>query len=596
MLRQSDCPASWLRLIFVGISALLAIAWVSLARATDRPDGVSAASLPPGSPSECYLMQEGGDATLRDSCGHHDGSLSGNHYTLTSQGITWDGGGSQVKTDVTRFPRSILACFTHQFGGVLDAHEVTRTFEKYPSLLDTDDTSGKAISLEGQDGGQQGLGSANLGFLYFAEGLSDKSRYVAATKDGTNGGPHCLIVNRTASGGDAFYLDGTRMAMAYNASTGSETLGNGHLIIGGKPGDPDYWFHGTLHLLVLWDDETLTDQAKVNDALGWADAQLRNEGLPAAGSAPPTANDLQSRFLIIGDSITQCAGAPIPDDQCWAKNIQLENPSVKTVRISMGGSSGQFTSVTTPWREATLIDPRAPFNVAQFYYGINDGCRNQFSEEQVWQRAVQWSRYMHSLGVKTLFTTMIDLDRAAHCGPQNQSGSAFKNALNAIARNKWQEAFDGLVDFAAYPGLGADGASLGKCFGPDKIHPSAACQQEMIQMAEDSANYLLGDTVTYVSQNAYSMKASDKRVVVLSTDRKLATITLPSCYGKTNMPYTVSNSVPPAKGGKATMMPKAGESMFGAPNQMLEIPAGQSATVFAIVPNPSAGGCTWVTM
>ena len=105
MLRQSDCPASWLRLIFVGISALLAIAWVSLARATDRPDGVSAASLPPGSPSECYLMQEGGDATLRDSCGHHDGSLSGNHYTLTSQGITWDGGGSQVKTDVTRARR-----------------------------------------------------------------------------------------------------------------------------------------------------------------------------------------------------------------------------------------------------------------------------------------------------------------------------------------------------------------------------------------------------------------------------------------------------------------------------------------------------------
>ncbi len=595
MFRQSDCIRNGLRLFVVGMSGLLAIAWTPLASAADRPEGVSSGSLPPGSPSECYLSQEGNAAILHDSCGHHDGRLSGDHYTLTPQGITWDGGGSQVKTDVTRFPKSILACFTHQFGGVRDAYEVTRTFEKYPSLLDSDDTSGKAISLEGQDGGQQGLTSANLGFLYFAEGRSDKSRYVTATRDGTNGGPHCLMVNRTASGGDTFYLDGTPMAMAYKASTGSETLGNGHLIIGGKLGDADYWFHGTLYLLVLWDDETLTDQAKVNEALDWANAQLRNKGLPAAGSVPPTANDLQSRFLIMGDSITQCAGAPIPDDKCWAKNIQLENPLVKTVRISMGGSSGQFTSVTTPWREATLIDPRVPFNVAQFYYGINDGCRNQFSEEQVWQRAVEWSRYMHSLGVKTLFTTMIDLDRAAHCGPENQSGSAFKNALNAIARNKWQGAFDGLVDFAAFPGLGADGASLGRCFGPDKIHPSAACQEEMIQMAEDSANYLLGDTVTYVRQNAYTMKASDKRVVVLS-DQKVATITLPSCYGKTSMPYTISNGASPSADSKATLLPKAGESMFGAPNQMIEIPAGQSATVVALVPNPSAGGCTWVTM
>jgi hypothetical protein len=43
-------------------------------------------------------------------------------------------------------------------------------------------------------------------------------------------------------------------------------------------------------------------------------------------------------------------------------------------------------------------------------------------------------------------------------------------------------------------------------------------------------------------------------------------------------------------------MPKAGESIFGTVNEAIEVPAGKTATVAAIVPNPSAGGCTWITM
>jgi len=156
----------------------------------------------------------------------------------------------------------------------------------------------------------------------------------------------------------------------------------------------------------MWDEETLTNQTIVNHALSWANDQLRQKGLPPARSIPATMNDLQSRFIIVGDSIPQCAGAPIPSDQCWSKKIHLDNPALVAVRIAMGGSSGQFAAITSPWREATLIDPRAPFNIAQFYYGINDGCRNQFTEEQVWQRATQWSRYMHSLGVRTLFNAV----------------------------------------------------------------------------------------------------------------------------------------------------------------------------------------------
>jgi hypothetical protein len=583
----------WLGLFAFALLSAIHRASIPAASASDGP--LTNSSALPGSPSECYLMQDVG-SVMRDSCGHHDGILSGTHYTLSLQGITWNEGGSQVTTDVTHFPMAILACFTHGFGGTKDAYEVTRGFEKYPSLLTSDDASGDAVTLEGQDGNQQGLTSANLGFLYFAEGRSQGSKYSAATKDGTNGGPHCLIVDRTMSGGDKFYLDGVLMSMAYNESTGASTLGKGHLVIGGRPGDSDFWFNGTLHLLVLWDDEALQDPAKVNRALSWANDQLRAKGLPAAGSTPPNANDLQSRFVILGDSIAQCAGAPITPEECWAKNIHLQNPAIETVRLSVGGSSGQFGAITSPWREATLIDPKAPFNIAQFYYGINDGCRNQFSEEQVWQRATQWSRYMHSLGVRTLFTTMIDLDRASACGNKNESGAQFKRRLNAIARSNYQGVFDGLVDFASFPALGADGASLGQCFGPDKIHPSAACQNVMIQMTEDSANYLIGDALKYVRQSGYVMTGGDKRILILPDKSKDMAITLPSCYGKTNMPYTIANGALPFTGYRATLLSQPGETIFGMAGQSIEVQAGHTVTVVAVVEDPSLAGCTWMTM
>jgi hypothetical protein len=254
-------------------------------------------------------MNETSGRVIKDTCGYGDGVISGDHYALSPQGVTWEAGGSQIRTSATIMPRSVLACFTHVFGGTRYPGDVTKLFEKFPSLLTTDETDGNAIFLEAQDGHKQHRNVANLGYLYFTEGRS-RNEYIAATTDGTNGGPHCLVLNRVATGGDQFYLDG-RMATAYDASTGGETLGDGHLVIGGRLADPDYWFHGTLHLMVLWDTETLTSQAAVNQAMSWANDQLRKKGLPAAGEVPAPASDLQSRFVIVGDSITACQGPAI---------------------------------------------------------------------------------------------------------------------------------------------------------------------------------------------------------------------------------------------------------------------------------------------
>ena len=63
---------------------------------------------------------------------------------------------------------------------------------------------------------------------------------------------------------------------------------------------------------------------------------------------------------------------------------------------------------------------------------------------------------------ETLFGTMIDLGNPHSCGNNNESGSTFKRNLNSIARNHYSGIFDGIVDFASYPGLGADRASSGQ--------------------------------------------------------------------------------------------------------------------------------------
>jgi hypothetical protein len=549
----------------------------------------------PGSPNECYLLNGTSGTVIKDSCGHEDGAISGNNYSLSPQGVTWTAGGSQITTRVTIMPKSVLACFTHEFGGTRYPGDVT-LFEKYPSLLTVDGANENAIFLEGQDGSKQGRNMANLGFLYFTEARSP-NQYIAATRDGTNGGPHCLALNRVSSGGDQFYLDGRRMAMAYDASTGGGSLGDGHLVIGGRLADADYWFHGTLHLLVLWDAETLTTQATVNQAMAWANDQLQKRGLPPAGEVPAHANDLRSRFVIVGDSITACEGATVVSrQQCWALNIHLQNPAVVTVPVALGGLSGQFDAVTSPWREETLIDPNAAFNVAQFYFGPNDGCRNQFSEDELWQRAVQWSRSMHRLGVRTLFTTMIDIVNRGGCAQTNESGTSFKNNLNAIARSNYRGVFDGIVDLASYPGLGADGANQGSCFGPDHTHPNTTCQEKIIEMVEDSANYVLSSGSTFVSASDYAMKASDKEVIVLPTVRRGSAVTLPSCLGKTGMRYTVSNGSPPSTTDTLTVKPISGESIFGVMDQGFPIAPGTTVTLAPIVVNPSVAGCTWTTV
>ncbi len=579
--------------------ALTSIGLAESAKADGKASVVKTAAVYslPGSPDTCYLMNSSSGAVIKDSCGNHDGALSGSHYTLSTQGITWNAGGSQIRTTITTLPRSVLACFTHQFGGTRYGDDVTNTFEKYPSLLTSDAASGSSISLEGQDGSQQGLSSANLGFLYFTERDSGHKRYVAATRDGTNGGPHCLILNRTHSGGDKFYLDGAAMGMVYDADTADGTLGNGNLIIGGRFGDPDFWFNGTLHLLVLWDTEALESPAAINQAMSWANDQLRIKGLPSAGSQPPHMNDLQSRFIIVGDSITVAAGIdPAKGEKRWAPNVKLKNPAIVTVPVAMGGLTGQFAAITSAWREATLIDPRAPFNVAQFYYGINDGCRNQFTEDQVWQRAVQWSRYMHSLGVRTLFTTMVDIGNSGNCGPHNETGATFKKNLNTLARGNYRGVFDAIVDFASDPELGADGASKGKCFGTDHVHPNGKCQDKMIQMSEDSANYVLDVGPTYVATSSYTMDGGDKTVIVLPTIATDSTITLPSCIGKTNMPYTIANGLPPSSTHVVDLIPMSNERVFGVSNQKIPVPAGTSLTLAPIVLASSVGGCTWIRM
>ena len=71
---------------------------------TNAPAAIIAKGALPGHPVACYLMQGDQAGTLHDSCGHHYGTIGGDQYSLSAQGITWRGAGSQVRTDIDRFP------------------------------------------------------------------------------------------------------------------------------------------------------------------------------------------------------------------------------------------------------------------------------------------------------------------------------------------------------------------------------------------------------------------------------------------------------------------------------------------------------------
>jgi hypothetical protein len=175
------------------------------------------------------------------------------------------------------------------------------------------------------------------------------------------------------------------------------------------------------------------------------------------------------------------------------------------------------------------------------------------------------------------------------------SEDAAKDAFDALILSGWKQiGADFVIDFAANPLIGADGANTNSTtFQPDNVHPTAAGQLLLAAAASNSMNRYFGSDAsnpTVVTASTHTIAAGEGYITASPTANQ--TLTLPDCIGPSGSTYTVSNiqsafTVGVVAGSSSQLI--NGLSIGTA----VSVPS-NSSVVFRDVPNDkTVSGCHW---
>jgi len=153
---------------------------------------------------------------------------------------------------------------------------------------------------------------------------------------------------------------------------------------------------------------------------------------------------------------------------------------------------------------------------------------------------------------------------------------------------------DGVIDFAANPLLGADGASTNATyFQADRTHPTAAGQLLLATAASNALNYYFGYNAAnphIVTATTYAMAAGDGYITASPTANQ--TLTLPDCTGQSGAVYTVTNlqsafTVGVVAGSSSQLINGLGVGT------VVPVPANGSLTLRDVPNAKTVSGCHW---
>jgi hypothetical protein len=183
---------------------------------------------------------------------------------------------------------------------------------------------------------------------------------------------------------------------------------------------------------------------------------------------------------------------------------------------------------------------------------------------------------------------------------------AAKDTYDALILSGWKKiGADFLVDFAANPLVGADGAAANTpgtigtaCpgsattdFQADCVHPTAAGQLLLASAASNSLNYYYGSTLSnpnVVTSNTYQMLSGDGVITAAPTAN--AAYTMPDCVGPSGAEYVISN---PQSTYTLTIVGKSSQPINGL-TSAITIPANSTVTLRDVANPKSTSGCHWV--
>jgi lysophospholipase L1-like esterase len=390
----------------------------------------------------------------------------------------------------------------------------------------------------------------------------------------------------TGSGSvDHLYIDGVEQP-AYDrqgASAGIQTSGN--LFLGSSNVSPfnSSGFLGTMYRLRTYAVNTLT-ASQIQQITGSIRNDVQSRGVAVTPQALP---QISPSLNCIGDSITFGLEAATP----YCSMLSLTNqPAYAITNWGINGTTLAAINGSEPNRIAPLCTSISGPANALILAGTNDFTDvSGINAAYVFGELMGEVQTLKTAGCRVFVGTMLSRTGATGLGTLD----SIKDSYDALILTQAKAGgADGVVDFAANPLLGADGAySNSTYFNSDGTHPTTVGQGLLASALSNVLNYTYGfnkanpDVITATS---YQMLSGDGAITAAPAAN--AAYTAPDCVGPSGVEYVISN---PQSAFTVTITGKSGEPINGLTTPIV-VPS-NGTIALRDVPNPkSVSGCHWV--
>ena len=539
------------------------------------PSGSGATStLLPGATAD-YNFLQGSGTILADSTG------SGNSGTLVSSAApSWTATGlSFLPGQGVSLPAALNGTQTF-FAGVY-INPITagnQLGNQYPVLISS----------------SNGGGGFNFMYNYVAGGGFIPNAYaptffvnnaVGTAAPNLISGFHVLAAVLSGSGGkDRLYIDGAEVAAYTSQGSSAGAQSSGNLFLGSSNVGP--WqgsgLNGTLYRVRTYPTALTASSVQAVSA-----AIMNEVGTRGVATTPVPTQLAATQLHAIGDSITYGFNTSTP----WPSLLTLTNQPAYTITDwGITGITLAAIDGSEPNRAALQCHSSAGAGLALIMAGTNDFSLLNVPASNVLQSLLGEVQTMKTAGCRVFVGTMIS--RTGN-DPGGRTLDSDKNAYNSLILSQARAGgADGVIDFAANPLMGADGANTNATyFQPDHVHPTQAGQALLAAAASNALNYVYGANEAsphVVTTLGYQMTAADG-YISLSGLSGPGTLTLPDCTGQSGAAYRINN---PQSAYVVSVVPlNAGQPINGL--SMVGVPANSTVTL-RDVPNPrNVSGCHW---
>jgi lysophospholipase L1-like esterase len=554
-------------------------AWAAPTGSSGGTTGTTGTALPVGATAD-YNFLQGSGAVLTDSTG------IGNNGTLGSGALapTWTATGMAFSgQQQVALPASLNGTQTFFIAAYINPlSSGTQPTNAFPMFVGSS-MGGTGLNL---------LYAQSLNGLVLAQDIGGFAPSIFADGNLLTGGVtptsgfHVFTyVLGTGSGNlDHLYIDGVEQP-SYDkqfASAGLQTSGNLFLGSSGVSPFTASGLQGAMYRVRTYPVNTLT-ASQIQLISGSIRSEVQSRGVavttPSVPQVKPTLN-------CIGDSITVGFEAATP----YCSLLTLTNQPAYT--ITNWGISG-VSILAINGSEMNRVAPRCtsiggPAN-ALVFAGTNDFTAVVEPVSAVFANLMAEVQTLKTAGCRVFVGTMLSRTGSQALGTLDSIKDSYDGLILSQAKSGGA---DGVVDFAANPLLGADGAFANLTyFNTDGTHPTTVGQGLLASAFSNVLNYTYGfngSSPNVVTATSYQMLSGDGAVTAAPTAN--AAYTAPDCVGPSGAEYVISN---PQSAFTVSIVGKSGQPINGLTTPIV-IPSNGSVTL-RDVPNPkNVSGCHWV--